>query len=299
MGFSFKKKSAVKSNQNNTPENTTPTQVMNQKTRANTIKVPVYIHLLKVVSIIVLLGSILASTYLKLDLDPENKYLGILGYKDNTETKYKTLKGQHSQKTVQKGQLVNRKKDLNTKIKEENFSEYTAQIQEIRSKQITWFDTFDNQKNFRIGLFNIPDHLANYVNNYVNKQKQNNPLGNNNRIEVENVTANRTSLSFSFEASNLYGKVFFLTNEFVHLVNSLPTLQGIQISSFTRTKNDAGLDSMSFSVNAKIQQETDTDTFDDENQYQKFLQWVEQQASGSKKTTTSPSPRTNRGLKRN
>lgn len=252
------------------------------------VKVPVYIKALKILSITLIIVVLAISSFLSLDLAEGNKYLGILGYEENTRTSFEKLKALRFQLEGEVNKLKQEKSVLEEKISKKIYSENTETIQAIKEKQITWFDTFDENGEFQIGLFDLPNHLGEFI----NQQNLDDILGEKrNQIRIENITANRSSLSFNFEASNLFGKVFNLTQEFITFINASPKLEGVSISSFSRSENDLGWDSMTLGVNAKLQAPDAEDPNDNEEIYKQFSDWV-QASNKSNQTNTSTASNT-------
>lgn len=269
------------------PEESQADRILNRSQRQNSNeegKVPPYIKVLKIASITLVIIVLAVSSFLSLDLAEDNKYLGILGYEDNTRTSFEKLKKSQLQLQGEVNKLKQEKSVLEEKISKKIYSENTEIIQSIKDKQITWFDTFDEAGEFQIGLFDLPNHLGEFI----NEQNLDTILGEKrNKILIENITANRNSLSFNFEASNLFGKVFNLTQEFIAFINASPKLEGVSISSFSRSENDLGWDSMTLGVNAKLQAPDSEDPYDDEEIYQEFSNWVQSSNTSITRTNSS------------
>ena len=102
------------------------------------------------------------------------------------------------------------------------------------------------------------------------------------RVDVENISINRSGVTFTAEGSNLFGKIFFLNTEFVEMLNSLPFFKDGVIKSFSRKKSKSGEDSMSFSLQLKMQGSDEIDPAD--ARFSEYLQGIEavRKASGPK-----------------
>ncbi|MCF7906274.1 hypothetical protein K9L63_03770 [Candidatus Gracilibacteria bacterium] len=234
-------------------------------------KVPFAISFLKYFSLILTVGGIVAFLWIKGDLDQSNGYLKFFGIRENTGLQFENLSKKKKVLETDVANHTSKIRRFTKQIEEKNYSVHTATIEGIRDQQLRWFDVKNEEGILLYGILDGPLHMQDYF----NSRAFDDPLlsGTGNTVTVKNVTANRQEISFSIEASQLFGKIFALNTEFVKMMNSFPLFTGGSLNQFTKKKDDQGNDSMDFSLKLSLQSPADTDP--DDEYFSKYDRWVQ------------------------
>jgi len=134
-------------------------------------KVPIYIILLKYISIILLAVSLGGFLYLKADINKENKYLGLLGLQDNVGKFHAKVKKENFElkKTIKN--LENEIEDFEYRLDNNLYGKYSDLVEEVRGTQRTWFtstninintDTGKSELTTSYGILDSVDEMIQY-----------------------------------------------------------------------------------------------------------------------------------------
>ncbi len=233
-------------------------------------KVPGWILLLKYLSLLLLVVGIIGVMWLKADLQEENRYLSIFNATENTRSKNKRLGKMKKQMEQESLEYTGKIARINQQLESKKYSVFTEKIQNIRSEQLNWFDTTDNEGNLIYGILDGPSRAADYFNS---KQFDNPILSNTgNDIQVGDVSVTRDGINFSVKGSHLFGKAFFLNTEFIDMINSFPIYKNGSIRSFSKKQNQDGNQSMDFTLKLELQSADEQDPAD--NTFIRYEKWL-------------------------
>jgi hypothetical protein len=219
------------------------------------------ILVLKNVSIFVWVLALVGFAWLSFDLHPTNKYLKHIGLVENTGKKHERL----STEQALLAEALNLKKKsiikIETKIETQDFSDLEGSIASIKEGQVDWYD----RRNGEVYVFGLKDMFV-HIQDYFNSRHYQDPekiiSGRKDQVVIKDYSINRDGAQVTVQVSHVLGRVFFLANEFVEMVNAVPFLQDGMISSYSRQKNDIGDDTMEFSMNLKRQLQPGSTTSD-------------------------------------
>ncbi len=240
-------------------------------------RAPLWVILLKYISLLLMVIGIVGVIWLKADLDPTNQYLSLLNATENTGARHERL-GKMKKKMEQESlKYTSKIARINQQLMTKNYSVYTENIQEIRGDQLVWFDTVDKEGNMSYGILDGPQRAAEYFNSKLFA----NPILSNtgNEIQVGDVSSNRTNINFGVRGSHIFGKAFFLNTEFVSLMNAFPIYKDGILNSFTKKEDKDGTQSMDFVLQLFLQSPDEDDPHD--NTFIKYEKWL--QALNTKK----------------
>jgi hypothetical protein len=245
---------------------------------------PKGVLILKYVTLSLLLLNIMAIAWLKADLDSSNKLFGLLGLTQNLEQKYMSATQVHEDlfhENLRHTKTIGR---LGKQLKTGDFSENFTQIRNLQAQQLTWFEEGEFQSDdFVHGILDSVKRIEEYFNS---KNYYHSILTGGNYVKISDISANRRELSFSVDTSNLFGKIFFLSSEFIDVVNTFPFFKDGGITSFSRQKSKEGDDSMSFSLNLVMQGAEEVDLAD-----VKFEDYENWRKGLSQAVNTGPKPK--------
>jgi len=238
-------------------------------------KVPPLVLFLKYTSLILTIVGVVSFLWIKVDLDETNGYLKFFGIRENTGLKFKNLVQKKSRLESELSSYTTKNQKFQRQIEEKNYSVYTTIIDSIKKEQLVWFDRKKNDGTIIYGLLDSPLHMQDYF----NSSAYDDPIlsGTGNNVVVKNITANRQGVTFSIEASQLFGKVFSLNTEFVKMMNSFPLFKGGKLEQFSKKKDSEGNDSMGFSLKLSLQSPSEIDT--DDQYFSKYDQWLQKNNS--------------------
>ncbi len=243
--------------------------------------IPIHILALKYISIIFLFLICGIFFWLKADLDPENRYLRLTGLQENTYQEHNTLSSKNKSLKDINEKSKKEIKRIEEKIKNKEFFEFQEEIDEIYENQnIQWFDKIDpDTGELTLGVFDSFEKIKNFFNdkNYYDISHAEGEISgrqilSRNEIEIENIVIDRTHASFSVKSSNVFGKVFFLSTEFVEMMNSFKFFKDGKLETYSRQKIK-GSNGMSFTINLKIQEKDEEDPND--VKFQEYEDWLE------------------------
>jgi len=249
------------------------------------VKMNVIVQVLKYVSLIGFCVTFFLYIWLLMDLEPETKYLGVFALKENVGEKHARLKKEKS--TLQndvdslKSEIAKKEEQIRTGL----FSEYSEEIEKIRSQQFVWFDEPDEDDPDKtiIGLLNTPTHIAEYINSADYKPVTTLVGGGDtlptseeastNQIEVSDVIATREVITFKFVALNTFDRVFALASNFIDMLNYFPFFENAEIRKFERDVNDRGREELG--MNLKVDVESFNEEDATQEQYSSFDEWFQ------------------------
>ena len=263
-------------------------------------KLPPLTFALKYLAIISLIGLFMIHLWLKFDLDSANSYLFMAGVKKNTQVKHQELSMTNKQLNNELAELSEKIKEKKYRIKEKNFFEHQDEITKIKSQQtIQWFDEINKNGKRVLGVFDSFNRMSRFFSDPSYPDIEGGTAGiitgrqllSRNTINVKNVTINSNSASFSVEAGSIFEKVFFLSSEFVDMMNSFDFFKNGEIFNYAR-KNLQGESAMSFTLKLEMQGADEEDPSD--VRFKEYLDWEKSQM---KKRSSIQSSRGNRASK--
>jgi len=170
-----------------------------------------------------------------------SEYRKIFGAMPDAQMKYREMK-----------ELVNKKLDI-----EKNWK---SEIEDPVDEEIS-----------RYGLYDVMTHMLEYFNSPEYRDPSMIVFGN--EISIGKISLNRKNISFQVKAANIFGRVFFLSNEFIEIINSTPFFRGgKKIQNFTKQENENGDATISFSMNLQIQQKDEKDPED--ARFSEYKNWL-------------------------
>lgn len=217
--------------------------------------------ILKNASVFAWVFVLVCFVWLTFDLHSENKYLKHIGLVENTGKKHERLSTEHQELLGD----INAKKQIvtsiETKIENQDFSDLEGSITSVQEGQVDWYDNRDGDS-YIFGLKDMFSHIQDYFNSRHYQDPEKIISGRKDQVVIRDYSINRDGAQVTVEVSHVLGRVFFLSNEFVDMVNSVPFLQDGQVSSYSRQKNDIGDDTMEFSLSLKRQSQPGSTTSD-------------------------------------
>lgn len=240
------------------------------------------IHLIaKNASIFVFVVTIVAFSWFKIDTQPENKYLSLMGV-ENVGIRYQEQSEKHMILETKLSEVSFKLSDVTRKLEEEQYLEFQNDLDDIKSEQLVWFDRELADGTVVFGMMDAFQRIADYFNDRDYNDPQKIVSGRRDQIVISDVSVGRDSASLSVEVSQILGRVFFLVNEFVDMTNSLPFYHEASIRSYTRDTNDFGDDSMTLSMNLTRQENPNNDSQNAhpevdpaDERFQEYLDWLE------------------------
>lgn len=235
------------------------------------------VQLVKQITFLLLVLSLGWFLWLQMNLSETNTILSFVGVKQNMGQEIKTLKKEKIQANIEGKKIEKNIEKLNKQLKEGIYTLHSEEVQNIRSKQIQWFDEIDKNGEIIFGLADAIPRMQEYFNSRSYSDPNQILSGKHSDIEIENLQISREGLSFSVVASQILGKVFFLNIEFIEMVNSFPFLKNGTITQFSRQKNADEDDSMRFSVRLDRQLPDEEDPHD--ARFIEYTSWLNSQSS--------------------
>ena len=242
---------------------------------------PIHIVLLKYVSILSLCVTGVAFMWLKADMDPDNRYLKLAGLQENTFKKHFVSHSKHRRLSTENEKSEKEIESIKGKIKNKEFYKHQEEINQIREDQsMQWFDEIDPVTGeLTLGVFDSFKKIQEYFgsSSYTKAESTNGQISgrqllSRNEIGIENIAIDRNHASFSVKSSNIYGKVFFLSTEFVEMMNSFSFFKDGKLISYSRQKI-AGPGGMSFTLDLKIQAKDEEDP--DDAKFSEYEDWLD------------------------
>ena len=233
--------------------------------------VPLWIVILKFISLLLTVIGIVGVLWLIADLDPNNKYLSIFNATESTGSRYERLEKMKKKMEQESLKYTGKIARINQQLMTKNYSVHTEYLQEIKEGQLVWFDTVTDEGEASYGILDGPARAAEYF----NSKSYDNPIlsSTGNAIIVSDVSANRASINFGVNGSHLFGKAFFLNTEFVTLMNAFPIYKDGILNSFTKKEDQDGTQSMNFSLQLFLQNADEEDSCD--SLFIKYEKWLQ------------------------
>ncbi len=241
---------------------------------------PIQILVLKYISILFLFLVGGAFLWLKADLDSNNKYLKLTGLQENTYNKHHKASFKNKTLLTENTNAEKEIKKIEEKIKNKEFFKHQEEINQIKDDQsMQWFDEIDPATGeLTLGVFDSFKKIKEFFSSvdYTKSESTDGQISgrqllSRNEIEIENIVIDRNHASFSVKSSNIYGKVFFLSTEFVEMMNSFSFFKDGILTSYSRQKIK-GAGGMSFTLDLKIQEEGEEDPADEK--FSEYEDWL-------------------------
>jgi hypothetical protein len=242
--------------------------------------------ILKNISIFMWVFSLVSFAWFSFDLHPENKYLKHIGLVENTGKKHDRLEGEQMSLSNELNDKKSSIDIIKIKIENNDFSDLEGSIDSIKEGQVDWYDRWEGET-YVFGLKDMFYHLQDYFNSRHYQDPEKIISGRKDQVIIKDYSINRDGAQVTVQVSHLLGRVFFLANEFVDMVNSVPFLRNGSVSSYSRQKNEIGDDTMEFSMSLERQLQANSvtsdfsldldtlDELDDSNdiRFKEFLEW--------------------------
>lgn len=219
------------------------------------------VMILKNASIFFWVLSLVGFVWLTFDLHPENKYLKHIGLVENTGKKHARLQTEQSELLLDINTKQQNIAAIEQKIENQDFSDLEGSIASIQDGQVDWYDRRDGET-YIFGLKDMLVHLQDYFNSRYYQDPEKIISGRSDQVIIKDYSINRDGAQVNVQVSHVLGRVFFLANEFVDMVNAVPFLKNGSVSSYSRQKNDIGDDTMEFALSLERQMQADSVTTD-------------------------------------
>lgn len=234
-------------------------------------KIPIYVLILKFVSLIFVMLTIISWVALYADLNPENSLLKWFGLSENTQMNY--LKETKKQDNLKKENETYSKKiaEYQRRLNEEDYFIYEKITNDIRANQFRWFNESVDGETL-IGIIDSIGLIKKYISqsDYQNQKKY--PINFIlNNVKFDSKSFNRKNLSVAIKASNVSQNTLTLSTEITEIFNSFPFFKGGNLSTFSRKENKDGEIESSFSLKLEIQGKNEKDPSDE--RYKEFDDW--------------------------
>ncbi len=274
-----------------------------KKYLADRKKTPLLVSIIKGLAILLFVTLSSGYIWLKFDMDHDNAYFKLAGIETNTYQKHLKLSSDKKKLEQDLKEIKDEIKDKQQRIEEGRYSLYEESISAIRSTAfIPWFDEIDKDGNRKLGAYDSVKKIRDFfvARDYTDPDGGNGTITgrqilSRNSLEIDNLTISRKSVTVSVKATNILGKIFFLSTEFVDMMNSLPFFKNGVIKSFNRQE---GTD-MNFLLVLEIQQPDEEDPAD--IRFGEFEKWETAQNklsnTGKKPRRTRPSAQKESGAK--
>lgn len=254
-----------------------------------------------------LFSAMLASLlFLTADLDPNNSYFSIFGLSDNTGSTYTKVSQENTQKKQESSKLADEVAQLQNRMENQIFGNFTDVTESIAAEQRTWFtevkpvtrvdeitDEEVTEDEVIFGLIDMVDYLIAYFEDRSFKTtffkakeeglvtasqsrgriSSSEALLMSNELELKSLAINDNTANISFEASDIYGKVFTLAGEIVDITNSTPIYKGGFVRTFQRQSLDSGDSGVGVSLRLDLQKPDEEDPADGNFKY--LRDWLE------------------------
>ncbi len=234
-------------------------------------KTPLWIHFLKYISLVVIVSGMVSFLWFKIDLEPENKYLSVFGLSENGGLKFENSQKRKSVLERDLSEYSGKITRFSQQLEQKKYSVYTDVINEIKSQQLAWFDRVNSDGTEVYGILDGPARMEAYFNSKAFDHPILSSTGN--KVMIEGVAASRDGVDFQVSTSHLFGKVFFLSYEFVKMMNSFPIYKNGELAtSLNKQKDSNGNEGMKFSLKLQIQRPGEIDPED--VLFQKYEKWI-------------------------
>ncbi len=224
-----------------------------------------WVRIIRYTVIILFFINTIGILFLTIDLSVENGYFKFLNLGDNTAVKYKNSVEKKQNLETRNNEIQAELSKIENQINTKEYSVHTSIIQKLRADQLIWFDKKDESGNItEYGILDSPKHMKDYFTSPDYSQKYGNIiLTGNNNITINGISANSNQLNFHVITSNLFGKVFFLSTEFIKMMNSYKFLKDGALTHFSKSKDKNDEDIMDFAISFNIQKPDEIDPYDE------------------------------------
>ena len=248
-------------------------------------KLPFQILALKIFSIVFLAFSVVAFFILSASLDESNKYFSLFGMSENLTIKHKHLKKQENSLSRNDKKLTKENNELRNRIDNKEFFIHRNVVKLIKDQRLNWVDREADDGKMIFGLIDGINRIQSYFNSsdYVH------PIISGNSIKIEKISFTRDVTKFSVSATNIFGKIFYLSSEFIEMMNSSPLFKGGEILKFSRKTSKEGDEEMNFSLVLNNQRLGDKDPSD--ARFNEYLKWLGGEDIDTSSETKSARPR--------
>lgn len=219
--------------------------------------------------------------FMKANISETNSFLSKFGIDENMGKKSIELENKNLELEMSSMEIDNKIRKFEKKIKNKYYTLFSEDIKKIRESQLDWFDKIDKKGLLSIGIIDGVKRLADYFNHKEYKDPDNIISGRFTKVEINNISANRKSISFSATTTQILGRIIFMDIELIDAINSFPIYKnGKHLSSFSREKNEDGDYSTEFSMNIDIQTLGEEDPSD--SRFQEYLDWLKKTRPSTK-----------------
>lgn len=249
-------------------------------------KIPIYVLLLKFLSLLILTLTIILWIALYADLNEENSLLKMFGLSENTQTNYSKTKNKQkkllSEGEKYSGQII----EYQRRLDEEDYFIYEAVMSDIKANHFRWFnETLEGE--ILIGIIDSVGLMKDYISQSSYENKMQYPISFIlNNVTVDLKSFNRKEMNVGVKVSNVSQNTLTLSTEFTEMLNSFPFFKGAKMSSFSRKENADGEIESSFSLRLKIQEKNEEDPSD--IRYKAFSDWFKSKQKTQSTTSTGP-----------
>lgn len=228
---------------------------------------------LKNISTILSIITVLWFIFMKANISPTNALLSKFGIDKNMGVISLDLEEKNFQLEISSTKIDKKIMDFEKKIKNKYYTLFSEDIAKIRDSQLDWFDKKNKSGETSIGLIDGVRRVAKYFNNNEYQDPNNIISGRHEKIEINNISATRKTISFSAATTQILGRIIFMDIEFIDVLNSFPIYKnGKHLNSFSRDKNDDGDYSTEFAMSLDVQKFGEEDNNDD--RFAEYLKWL-------------------------
>lgn len=259
-------------------------------------RIPLYVQVLKILSILGAIAWLVTFLALKVHLDDKNTYLEIFGIPDNTATTHSELKKQYFSIQTENTQLEQEIKQKEERIARGSFFEHGSEMEAISKMQKVWFDTYDEKGVLHYGLLEAFKRLEEYFNSPTYGENGEASILLNNKVTFTGSRFSEENISVEVKASNLFSRIFYLSTELVDMVNAYPLFYGAEIKNFRRTEDENGDELMTFSLQLDFQTPDYEDPSDE--LFTKYEKWYFENRGGETSSGLTPASPNTRGASR-
>jgi hypothetical protein len=229
--------------------------------------------LFKKIATILIVVTVFSFFLIKVNISEENSFLSKFGIDENVGQTVIELEEINMQLEIQSLKLDNNINNFEEKIKNKYYTLFAEDIKNIRKAQITWFDKINEQGETDIGIIDGVRRIADYFNSNNYHDIDHIITGRHERIEVNDIKANRKSVSFSINTTQILGRIIFMNIEVIDVLNSFPIYKnGKQLNSFSRNTNEDDDYHSEFSMNLDVQLPGEEDPSD--IKFIEYLDWL-------------------------
>lgn len=203
-------------------------------------------------------------------LEENNKYLAFLGITENTGANFKIIKKENTELKDKITSLSAKSQEIQRRIDEKDFYIENDLINKIQAEKRPWISTKLGEP--QLGLLDIAPKLEQYFNE--GDFEHSILFRTGNQLNIRNVSFREEVATFTIDTSNFFGNIFLLSAEISGIINGLPHFKDGEILNYQRQKKSDGNDSMSFTLNVKLQKSTEKDPDDSNPSSIQFLNWA-------------------------